>query len=290
MKNPLQNSSSLSTPGLLLGKTSARSEVRESSEVVRERKVDSGTVTLRSAERKGLIDEDRWLSLDRRRKTSRQKISSDSLDTVSQQEPLTTSDSPQRSNSPGKEADLKKVKSFWVDLDNDTQRKKSQETSVSREKKLSHSRSRSVSRGKSVEPVPDYDDDRNKPSTTVSDTKSKGSKIKRGSQVVKKKRELEKQSYDEGSLAREYDRGRRDSSLDRDGGRGFPLVKADSRSNTLNRSRRGTIYDENINRDGFLGGNNNGIVAKKSNSSNPDESKHFLSLQLFTKVKDCDVL
>ena len=253
--------------------------------------MDSGTFTLRSAERKGLIDEDRWLSLDRRGKTSRQKISSDSLETVEQrqEEPVTRAKSRERSQSPDKEADLKKVKSFWVDLDNDTQRKKSQDKSaISREKKFSHSRSRSVSRGKSAEPAPDYDDDRIKTSSTTTESKSKSSKIKRGSQVVKKKRDLETPSYNEGTLGKEYDRGRRES-LDREVGGHYPLVKAESRSSTLNRSRRGTIYDENINRDGFLQGspnnNNNGVLAKRSNSSNPDESKHFLSLQLFNKVR-----
>ena len=255
--------------------------------------MDSGTFTLRSAERKGLIDEDRWLSLDRRGKTSRQKISSDSLETVEQrqEEPVTRAKSRERSQSPDKEADLKKVKSFWVDLDNDTQRKKSQDKSaISREKKISHSRSRSVSRGKSAEPAPDYDDDRIKTSSSTTESKSKSSKIKRGSQVVKKKRDLETHetpSYNEGTLVKEYNRGRRESSLEAELGGNYPVVKVEknnsSRASTLNRTRRGTIYDENINRDGFIN-DNNGVVAKRSNSNNPDESKHFLSLQLFNKV------
>merc|ERR1711936_163467 len=196
MKDPLSHSASLSTPGLLLGKT--REQSRETEKKTSESKEDSGTFTLRSAERKGLIDEDRWLSLDRRGKTSRQKISSDSLETVEQrqEEPVTRAKSRERSQSPDKEADLKKVKSFWVDLDNDTQRKKSQDKSaISREKKISHSRSRSVSRGKSAEPAPDYDDDRIKTSSSTTESKSKSSKIKRGSQVVKKKRDLETPSY-----------------------------------------------------------------------------------------------
>merc|ERR1712018_579762 len=75
MKNPLSDSTSLSTPGLLLGKTASREE--SSSEMLTEKKlseskVDSGTFTMRSAERKSLIEEGRWLSLDRRGKTSRQ--------------------------------------------------------------------------------------------------------------------------------------------------------------------------------------------------------------------------
>ena len=305
MKNPLSHSASLSTPGLLLGKT-GRAE--ESSEAGTERKVsesrlDSGTFTMRSTERKSLIEEGRWLSLDRRGKTSRQSSAaaagengqgeqeerSDSRpdsrpdsDTVTRPKSPGRSKSRERSQSPDKEGDVKKVKSFWVDLDNDTQRKKSQEKSFSsREKKKSHSRSRSVSRGKSVEPAPDYDQ------SSSSVAKSKSSKIKRGSQVVKKKRDLETPTYNEGALIKEYNRGRRESSLEPEFGGNYPLVKVESNNNsrasTLNRTRRGTIYDENINRDGFIN-DNNAVVAKRSNSNNPDESKHFLSLQLFNKV------
>ena len=290
MKNPLSDSTSLSTPGLLLGKTARREE--NSSEMVTEKKVsqskvDSGTFTMRSAERKSLIDEGRWLSLDRRGKTSRQNTPAESMqgeqegtETLRPKSP-SRSKSRERSPSPGAEADVKKVKSFWVDLDNDTQRKKSQEKSFSsREKKKSHSRSRSVSRGKSVEPTPDYDES----STSVA--KSKSSKIKRGSQVVKKKRELETPTYSDGAAIKEYNRGRRESSLEPEFGGNYPVAKVEnntSRANTLTRTRRGTIYDENINRDGFVN-DNNGVVAKRSNSNNPDESKHFLSLQLFNKV------
>ena len=301
MKNPLSDSSSLSTPGLLLGKTARREE--STSEMVTEKKVsesrvDSGTFTMRSAERKSLIDEGRWLSLDRRGKTSRQNTPADIMQGEQEGRPDSRPDSNtetlrpkspsrsksrERSPSPGAEADVKKVKSFWVDLDNETQRKKSQEKSFSsREKKKSHSRSRSVSRGKSVEPTPDYDES----STSVA--KSKSSKIKRGSQVVKKKRELETPTYNEGAAIKEYNRGRRESSLEPEFGGNYPVVKVEnnnnnSRANTLTRTRRGTIYDENINRDGFVN-DNNGVVAKRSNSNNPDESKHFLSLQLFNKV------
>ena len=138
-----------------------------------------------------------------------------------------------------------------------------------------------MSRGKSTEPAPDYDEN----SSSVA--KSKSSKIKRGSQVVKKKRDLETPTYNEGAPIKEYNRGRRESSLDNESGGNFPLVKVEnnnsSRASTLNRTRRGTIYDENINRDGFVN-DNNGVVAKRSSSNNPDESKHFLSLQLFNKV------
>ena len=264
-----------------------------------ETKVDSGTFTLRSAERKSLIEEGRWLSLDRRGKTSRQSTAGENShleqearrdsrpdsSTLTRPKSPSRSKSRERSPSPDKEADVKKVKSFWVDLDNDTQRKKSQEKSFSsREKKKSHSRSRSVSRGKSMEPPPDYDEN----SSSVA--KSKSSKIKRGSQVVKKKRDLETHetpSYNEGTLVKEYNRGRRESSLEAELGGNYPVVKVEknnsSRASTLNRTRRGTIYDENINRDGFIN-DNNGVVAKRSNSNNPDESKHFLSLQLFNKV------
>merc|ERR1712001_118386 len=82
MKNPLSDSTSLSTPGLLLGKTAMREE--SSSEMLTEKKlsesrVDSGTFTMRSAERKSLIDEGRWLSLDRRGKTSRQNTAVDNI-------------------------------------------------------------------------------------------------------------------------------------------------------------------------------------------------------------------
>ena len=262
---------------------------------VSESRVDSGTFTMRSAERKSLIDEGRWLSLDRRGKTSRQNTADNiqveqepdsrpDSKTVTRPKSPYRSKSRERSPSPGGEGDVKKVKSFWVDLDNDSQRKQSQEKSFSsREKKKSHSRSRSVSRGKSTEPAPDYDQN----SSSVA--KSKSSKIKRGSQVVKQKREMETPTYNEGSLAKEYNRGRRESSLDKE----FPLVKVEnnnnSRASTLNRTRRGTIYDENINRDGFIN-DNNGVVAKRSNSNKPDESKHFLSLQLFNKVTGVDCL
>merc|ERR1711976_320734 len=93
MKNPAEGSS-LSTPGLLLGKIASASEnaskkksesssfqsslqqsqtdyTRESS------KFDGGTYTLRpkSGDRKSLIDDGRWLSLDRRGKTSKQSSS-----------------------------------------------------------------------------------------------------------------------------------------------------------------------------------------------------------------------
>ena len=145
MKNPLSDSSSLSTPGLLLGKTARREE--STSEMVTEKKVsesrvDSGTFTMRSAERKGLIDEGRWLSLDRRGKTSRQNTPADIMQGEQEGRPDSRPDSNtetlrpkspsrsksrERSPSPGGEGDVKKVKSFWVDLDNDTQRKQSQE-------------------------------------------------------------------------------------------------------------------------------------------------------------------
>merc|ERR1719343_1420367 len=55
----------------------------------------------------------------------------------------------------------------------------------------------------------------------------------------------------------------------------------DSRRSSSHDGRRGSIYDANINRDGFSTGNE--LALAKRRESNPDESKHFLSLQLFSQ-------
>jgi len=108
-----------------------------------------------------------------------------------------------------------------------------------------------------------------------------------------------------GSIARR-ERGRRGSSAGKD--MDYALIKADSssrvedyeslsrRSGTLNSrqgstydsrrsgsydGRRGSIYNDDINRDGFSSGKELALAERRK--SNPDESKHFLSLQLFSQ-------
>ena len=112
--------------------------------------------------------------------------------------------------------------------------------------------------------------------------------------------------------------GRRGSSAGREGGRrgssaakdmDYALIKADSNSRELDYAslsrrsethnsrrgstydsrrssshdgRRGSIYNDEINRDGFSSGKE--LALAKRRESNPDESKHFLSLQLFSQV------
>lgn len=152
---------------------------------------------------------------------------------------------------------------------------------------------------------------------------SKNSKsIQRQSQVVKKRRDSiisNAPTYAERAKSPEYDRGRRGSSAGKEdeyngqnGGhdnrrRGssagkdmeYALMKVDnlardqhgtlsrksgtldSRRSSSHDGRRGSIYDANINRDGFSTGNE--LALAKRRESNPDESKHFLSLQLFSQ-------
>eukprot|EP00090_Calanus_glacialis_P005526 TRINITY_DN14284_c0_g1_i2.p1 TRINITY_DN14284_c0_g1~~TRINITY_DN14284_c0_g1_i2.p1 ORF type:complete len:1081 (-),score=244.64 TRINITY_DN14284_c0_g1_i2:1211-4453(-) len=55
----------------------------------------------------------------------------------------------------------------------------------------------------------------------------------------------------------------------------------DSRRNSSHDGRRGSIYNDDINRDGFSSGNE--LALAKRRETNPDESKHFLSLQLFSQ-------
>merc|ERR1712106_355977 len=55
----------------------------------------------------------------------------------------------------------------------------------------------------------------------------------------------------------------------------------DSRRGSTHDERRGSIYNDDINRDGFSGGNE--LVLARRRDANPDESKHFLSLQLFSQ-------
>jgi len=174
-------------------------------------------------------------------------------------------------------------------------------------------------RSSSYEPEPDYDTERNDRAVRKSKHKSSktGKSIQRQSQVGKKRRDSllsDAPTYAERAKSPEYDRGRRGSSAgkedDRRGGsagqqgrRGssagretnYALIKADSNSRnydyeSLSRNRgrssshdgrRGSIYNDDINRDGYSGGNE--LVLAKRRESNPDESKHFLSLQLFSQ-------
>ena len=126
----------------------------------------------------------------------------------------------------------------------------------------------------------------------------KNPKIKRGSQVTKRKSEIgmeskqSKERYNMNTLNNnDYNRG---STLPKDGN--YPIAKIGStddfhsnnstmKRNSNSMSRRGTIYDENINRDGFGRDINNAVVKRNRSNSNADESKHFLSLQLFNKVQ-----
>jgi len=336
MKNPLEGSSALSTPGLLLGKISSagsgnnasngkenidgnsfRNSLSQSqSEYSRESsKFDGGTYTLRqSGDRKSLIDDGRWLSLDRRGKTSKQSSSLTSSSLSKKTEESKVSDkkrsisrspsrgkSRERSESADKEQD---ARSFWVSIDHNassqehTSRKeslsrKSQERkeSLSSRKSQENSSSKKFSRQsaerklsrESHEPPVDYDND-------YDNKKAKNSKIKRGGQVTKRR----KDSLNETKLSDERYSMNTVNNNDYERGTDYPLVKHNQsnefNSDTLNKkntsslSRRGTIYDENINRDGF-GRETKNIVATRNRNSvqSPDESKHFLSLQLFNK-------
>jgi len=325
MKNPLEGSSALSTPGLLLGKISSagsgnnasngkenidgnsfRNSLSQSqSEYSRESsKFDGGTYTLRqSGDRKSLIDDGRWLSLDRRGKTSKQSSSLTSSSLSKKTEESKVSDkkrsisrspsrgkSRERSESADKEQD---ARSFWVSIDHNasSQEHTSRKESLSSRKSQENSSSKKFSRQsaerklsrESHEPPVDYDND-------YDNKKAKNSKIKRGGQVTKRR----KDSLNETKLSDERYSMNTVNNNDYERGTDYPLVKHNQsnefNSDTLNKkntsslSRRGTIYDENINRDGF-GRETKNIVATRNRNSvqSPDESKHFLSLQLFNK-------
>ena len=193
----------------------------------------------------------------------------------------------------------KDARSFWVGMDSSSQAQEVRKTSsVSRKTSEKQSSSKKLSRASadrkmSAEPPVDYDQEDSK----------KSSKIKRGSQVSKRQMEskeststktvsesLEQQRYNMNTVNNEdYNRG-----MD------YPVVKLstgasqESNGDTLKRnstslSRRGTIIDSNINRDGFGRDNehSNAVAIKSRNGSNATDSKHFLSLQLFNKVMCC---
>ena len=285
--------------------TESRSELtRESS------KFDGGTYTLRSksGDRKSLIDDGRWLSLDRKGKTSKTGLvtsssssavasqqSSSAQKNVSRESKKSHSRSPSRAKSQEKDAGKDEsgdARAFWVGLDSSSQSQEQRKSSrVSQEKKTSKKMSRSSTERKvSKEPPVDYNNEK------------KNSTLKRGSQVSKKRKEnvateeskMTDSRYNMKTVNNnDYNRG---ATLGRDGD--YPLVKTGQTSefssdtlkkNSNSMSRRGTIYDENINRDGFgrdinNANNNNALVKRNRSNSNADESKHFLSLQLFNKV------
>ena len=276
--------------------TEKRSELTKESS-----KFDGGTYTLRSksGDRKSLIDDGRWLSLDRKGRTSKTSSSSaavSSQQTTSEKKksskspPKSPSRSPSRGKSQEREGDKDEsgdARAFWISLDSSQSKEQSR---VSQERKTSRKMSRSSTERKTSkaaqEPPVDYNVDK------------KNSKIKRGSQVTKRKSEVgmeSKQSDERYSMNtvnnNDYNRG---SPLTKDGN--YPIAKLSTndeshsnnstmKRNTNSMSRRGTIYDENINRDGFGRDINNAVVKRNRSNSNADESKHFLSLQLFNKVK-----
>ena len=284
-------------------------------------KFDGGTYTLRpkSGDRKSLIDDGRWLSLDRRGKTSKQSSSltssvskkteenkvSDSKRSVSRSP--SRGKSRERSESADKEQD---ARSFWVSIDHNAssqehnsrkeslsrksqERKESLASRRSQEKSSSKKFSRKSAERKlsreSHEPTVDYDNDHD-------NKKTKNSKIKRGGQVTKRR----KDSLNETKLSDERYSMNTVNNDDYERGTNYPLVKHNQSNefgtDTLNKrnssslSRRGTIYDENINRDGF-GRETKNIVAMRNRNGvqSPDESKHFLSLQLFNKVVEKNI-
>lgn len=303
------------------------SEARES-----RARFDGGTYTLRpkSGDRKSLVDDGRWLSLDRRGSTQAKQTSGSSVTSAavsaetkngtshkrsvsrspSRAKSREKSRSPSRgksrekSSSPSRrksqdasDQEERDARSFWVSMDSSQAQEARKSSSMSRktsEKQSSKKLSRaSADRKISDEPPVDYDQGDSK--------KSKNSKIKRGSQVTKRQMEsstsnavsesafssAEQQRYNMNTVNNEdYNRGTN-----------YPMVKhstgvrQESNGDTLKRnstslSRRGTIIDSNINRDGFGRDNehNNAVAIRSRNGSNANDSKHFLSLQLFNKV------
>ena len=288
------------------------SEVRENS------KFDGGTYTLRSksGDRKSLIDDGRWLSLDRRGKTSKVKQSASvtsssavASEQVAKKTESTVSDTKSKiprsvSRSPSRAKSQERAKSsdkeeqdaraFWVSIDSkESQEQSRKASSVSRkvsQEKTSKKTSRQSAERKVSNEV-DYNDEVKK---------SKNSQIKRGSQVTKKRKESVDRSETKEtshSLSQAQEKFNRQdtytvSNDDYNRGTNYPLVKQnDFGSDTLKKNssslsrKRGSIYDENINRDGFGREINNAVATRARNgSSGGDESKHFLSLQLFNKV------
>ena len=292
------------------------SEVRENS------KFDGGTYTLRSksGDRKSLIDDGRWLSLDRRGKTSKVKQSASvtsssavASEQVAKKTESTVSDTKSKiprsvSRSPSRAKSQERAKSsdkeeqdaraFWVSIDSKESQEQSRKASsvsrkVSQEKTSKKISRQSAERKVSNEPAVDYNDEVKK---------SKNSQIKRGSQVTKKRKESvgrseTKETFHSHSQSQAQEKFNRQdtytvSNDDYNRGTNYPLVKQnDFGSDTLKKNssslsrKRGSIYDENINRDGFGREINNAVATRARNgSSGGDESKHFLSLQLFNKV------
>ena len=279
----------------------------------------------KSGDRKSLVDDGRWLSLDRRGSTKSQVkqtsgVSSVTSAAISAETKNGTSEvkrsvsrspsrakSREKSRSPsrGKSQDAsdqeeRDARSFWVSMDSSQAQaeeiRKSSSMSMSRKtsgkqsvKKTSRA---SADRKISDEPPVDYDQ---------GDAKSKNSKIKRGSQVTKRQMEssASKAVSESAFSSTEQQRYNMNSVNNEDYNRGtnYPMVKhstgarQDSSGDTLKRnstslSRRGTIIDSNINRDGFGRDNehSNAVAIRSRNGSNANDSKHFLSLQLFNKV------
>merc|ERR1712106_66629 len=107
----------------------------------------------------------------------------------------------------------------------------------------------------------------------------RGSSAGRDTEYALIKSDSNTRDYDYESLSRKrvntHD-SRRGSTLDSRIG-----STHDSRRGSTHDERRGSIYNDDINRDGFSGGNE--LVLAKRRDANPDESKHFLSLQLFSQ-------
>ena len=285
-------------------------------------RVDGGTYTLRpkSGDRKSLIDDGRWLSLDRRGKTSKVKqntsvtssaaVSAETKRTengVSEVKKRSVSRSPSRGRSQEKsdrsrsqeksDQEERDARSFWVSMDSgqtkqETSRKLSSMSRKSSEKQTSKKLSRvSAERKMSSEPPVDYDQEEAR--------RAKSSKIKRGSQVSKRQKEVSSKAVSESKFSSEEQRYNMANVNNDDYNRGsnYPLVKhstgarAETNGDSLKRnstslSRRGTIIDENINRDGFgrESSNSQAVAIRSRNGSTANDSKHFLSLQLFNKV------
>lgn len=256
----------------------------------------------KSGDRKSLIDDGRWLSLDRKGKTSKTGLVTSSASSAAVSSQATNekkknskgllkspSRSPSRGRSQERDASGEKdesgdARAFWISLDSSQSKEQSSSRKTSR--KMSRSSTERKTSKAAKEPPVDYNVDK------------KSSKIKRGSQVTKRKSEVgmesKQQSEERYNMNMntvnniDYNRG---STLPKDGN--YPIAKIGStdefhsNNNTMKRnsmSRRGTIYDENINRDGFGRDINNALVKRNRSNSNADESKHFLSLQLFNKV------
>ena len=295
-----------------------------------------------TGDRKSLVDDGRWLSLDRRGSTksqvkqtsgsvtsaavsaetknktsqvkrsvsrakSREKSRSPSLPREKSRSPSSLPREKSRSPSRGKSQDAsdqeeRDARSFWVSMDSSQAQaeeiRKSSSMSMSRKtsgkQSFKKTSGASADRKISDEPPVDYDQEDAK--------KSKhSSKIKRGSQVTKRQMESSTSNAVSESAFSSAEQQRYNmntvNSEDYDRGTNYPMVKhstgarQDSNGDTLKRnstslSRRGTIIDSNINRDGFGRDNehSNAVAIRSRNGSNANDSKHFLSLQLFNKV------